>query len=336
MQNFIIHYSEIALKKGNRSFFVNKLVENIKDALKNAEKTKINKLPGLLLLEIGSPTEDVSSILQKIPGIANFFPGFLLKDLKEVKNKLNSELLNHKFKNFRITTQRGDKTFSKTSEDVSRELGAFVVEKTGAKVKLKNSEFIIFVEIIKGGIFLSFKKIKGISGLPVGSSGNVVSLLSGGIDSPVASYMMTKRGCKNIFVHFHSYPYLDYSSQEKAIELTKKLGEYQGKSKLYLLPLGDVQKEIVLLISEEYRIIIYRRIMLRAAEEIAKKEGSKALITGDSVGQVASQTLENISTINSVVNLPVLRPLVGLNKEEIINIAKDIDTYQTSIVKDQD
>jgi len=338
---FVIHYHEIALKKKNRPFFVNKLAENIRvslERLEGVEKVKIEKLPGrLLLINYGSSTSIVGQKLAKIPGIANFMPVFETPDdLEKLKESLGKKIKNQKFGSFRVTTQRGDKTFPMTSEEVNREVGAFVQQKTGARVDLKNPEFTVFVEILYKRIFFSFEKIQGVGGLPVGSSGKIVSLLSGGIDSPVASFKMFTRGCRIVFVHFHSFPYLDISSQEKTVDLVKLLDEYQGGSRLYLVPFGDIQKRVVLAVPEKYRVVVYRRLMISIAERIAKKEKAGALLTGESLGQVASQTLENMSVVDDVTSLLVLRPLVGMSKEEIINMAKKIGSYDISILHDQD
>ncbi len=344
MENYIIHYHELALKKGNRRFFENKMVENIYRALKDCGDIKVKKLPGRFFLSnYRGSTSIVEERLAKIPGIANFMLVFSVSggdDIQALKKEIEKEIEERKDlfnkRKFRVSTKRADKSFPLTSEDINREIGALVVEKTGAKVDLENPEVTVYIEVVSGKIFFSFEKIKGIGGLPVGSSGKIVSLLSGGIDSPVSSSMMMKRGCKVVFAHFHSFPYLDYSSCDKAKELVNLLNDYQYDSKLYFLPLGDAQKEIVLKAPEKYRVILYRRLMIRIAEKVAEKEKAKALVTGESVGQVASQTIENISVVNNIASLPILRPLVGMNKEEIIDISKKIGTYDISILHDQD
>jgi len=348
--SFLIHYSEIALKKGNRSFFVNKLAENIKIALKDLDDVGVKKLSGRLLCDIRFPTfaagnriSIVEERLKKIPGIANFMPAFEIvlsgagaADMESLKQAVVKEIADRKFSSFRITAQRGDKDFPLTSEEINRELGAFVAREIGARVDLENPEFTVFAQILRDRIFFGFEKTKGVGGLPVGSSGRIVSLLSGGIDSPAASFMMMKRGCRAVFAHFHSFPYLDYSSQQKALELSEILNSYQYGSKLYLLPFGKAQSEIATKAPEPYRTVIYRRLMLRVSEKIAEKEKAGALATGESLGQVASQTMENISVIDKSVNLTVLRPLIGFNKEDIIKIAREIGTYDISIMPDQD
>jgi thiamine biosynthesis protein ThiI len=335
MSKILIHYHEIALKKGNRRFFVDRLRENIHAAFKGSGEVNIEKLPGRLLLRLERQRGAVS-ILEKIPGIANFLPVWESDDLEALKAQLPSKLQGKRFKTFKVSTQRGDKGFPLTSEGVNRDIGAFVQEESGGAVDLDKPEFVIFIEIASGRIFWGFEKIQGIGGLPVGSSGKAIVLLSGGIDSPVASFMMMRRGCRLTFVHFHAFPYLDRSSQEKAKELVALLNQHQSGSKLYFVSFGDIQKEIVLKSPEAYRVIIYRRLMMRISEKVALKEGAGALVTGESLGQVASQTMENISVINEAVNLPIFRPLIGMNKQEVVDRAKDIGTYDISIRPDQD
>ena len=211
--------------------------------------------------------------------------------------------------------------------DIDRIVGAHIKESTGAKVNLTNPELTIFIQILSGETYFYVDKIQGPGGLPVGTGGTVVCLLSGGIDSPVAAYRIMRRGCSVVFVHFHSYPYLSKTSQEKVQDLTEILNQYQQPVKTYLLPFGEIQKEIVLSVPPKYRVVIYRRMMLRIAERIAGETGALALITGDSLGQVASQTLENITTTEDAATLPVLRPLIGMDKGEIIDQAIRIGTY---------
>lgn len=338
MNNFIIHYSEIALKKGNRDFFVNKLVQNIRMVFSGVKGASVENLPGRLLLKIPKDgSAEAGEKLSKIPGIANFMPATEVSaDMEELKKAVVKRIDGKKFSSFRISARRADKKFPLTSEDINKELGTLLKEKSGAEVDLENPEFTVFVEVLKGKIFFGFEKSRGTGGLPVGTGGTAVSLLSGGIDSPVSSFMMMKRGCRLVFVHFHSHPYLDRSSQDKVFELMKILDVFQGKSKLYVVAFGDAQKKIVLSVPEEYRVIIYRRLMLRIANIIAEKEKAGALVTGENLGQVASQTMENISVIEDASKLSVFRPLLGMDKQEIVDRAKEIGTYDISILPDQD
>lgn len=220
-----------------------------------------------------------------------------------------------------------------TSMEVSRDVGEYVLDNTKDKsVKIKNPDLEIMVEIVNQFAYVFAEKLPAPGGLPVGSSGTVVSLLSGGIDSPVASWMLMKRGCEVVFVHFHSVPQTERASVDKVKELAEKLSRWQIKTKIYLVPFLDIQKEIVKETKGDYRVVLYRRFMYRIAEAVARLENAKALVTGEAVGQVASQTLENIAAINDAVTIPILRPLIGMDKNEIIDRAKAIDTYELSIV----
>jgi thiamine biosynthesis protein ThiI len=223
-----------------------------------------------------------------------------------------------------------------TSPEVNRQLGAAVKEYSGARVDLTNAEFTVFVEILPRDAFFGFNKIAGPGGLPVGASGRVVSLISGGIDSPVASYRMMQRGCRLVFVHFHSAPYLDATSQEKVRQLVSELTRRQFHSRLYLIPFGEIQRQIVAAVNRPLRVVLYRRMMLRIAETVARAERAKALVTGESLAQVASQTLDNMAVIEQAAALPILRPLVGMDKQEIIDQARKIGTFDISSIPDQD
>jgi thiamine biosynthesis protein ThiI len=194
----------------------------------------------------------------------------------------------------------------------------------------------VTVEILPRDAFFGFNKIAGAGGLPVGASGRVVALISGGIDSPVGAYRMMQRGCRLIFVHFHSTPYLDQTSQEKVRQLVRELTRRQFQSRLYLIPFGEIQRQIVAAVARPLRVVLYRRMMLRIAEQVARREKCQALITGESLAQEASQTLENMAVIEQAAQLPILRPLVGMDKQEIIDQARRIGTYEISSIPDQD
>jgi len=258
------------------------------------------------------------------------------RDLGAIKELLAQLVPRRSFSSFRITTNRADKTFPGTSMEISRELGAYVKGLTQARVDLTHPDLTIYVDILPREAYVYFDKVPGPGGLPVGVSGRVVALLSGGIDSPVAAWHMMKRGCPVLFLHFHSYPLVDTSSLEKASELVEHLTQYQYRSRLFLTPLAEIQKRIILTAPPAYRVVLYRRFMVRIAEAIARREGALALVTGESVGQVSSQTLENMAVIEAVTTLPILRPLVGLDKQEIVERARAIGTYETSIQPDQD
>ncbi len=335
----VIHYHEIALKGQNRPFFVGRLVENIQAATADIPGVEAEKLWGRLLLKIGD--EDcwpaVEERLKNVFGIANFSPAQRVGlDMDRMKELVAAEAVKHDFDSFRISARRAHKNYPLTSQQINAEIGAHVVKLTGKRVDLGNPELNIHLEIMPNEAFLYFRNIEGAGGLPVGVGGKLVSLLSGGIDSPVASCRMMRRGCRIVFVHYHSFPYLNKKSQEKAQEIALHLTRYQYQSILYLVPFGDIQKEVVVLAPAPLRVVIYRRLMLRIAVEIAKKQDARALVTGESLGQVASQTLENLSVIDQAVDIPVLRPLIGMDKDEISRQAMDIGTYETSIIPDQD
>jgi thiamine biosynthesis protein ThiI len=220
--------------------------------------------------------------------------------------------------------------------ELNRELGTFVVERTGARVDLHHAELEIHVEVLPAETFIYVDRVAGPGGLPVGASGTVVALLSGGIDSPVAAWRMIKRGCRVVFVHFHSVPYLPDVSRGKARALVERLTAWQYASRLFLVPFGEIQREIVLSVPGPARVVIYRRMMVRIAEALARQVGAPALVTGESLGQVASQTLSNIACIDDAATMPVFRPLIGTDKLEITAEAQRLGTFETSIEPDAD
>jgi tRNA uracil 4-sulfurtransferase len=339
MDSVLIRYHEIALKKGNRQYFTELLKRNLLAAVKDLGAKEIRSLPARLLLTFKNDI-DPSITAQRIStvfGVANFsLVERTARDIDALRSRILESINATHFSSFRIETQRGDKTFPLTSPEINRQLGAAVKEKSGARVDLMNAEFTVTVEILPRDAFFGFNKIPGAGGLPVGASGRLISLISGGIDSPVAAYRMMQRGCRLIFVHFHSVPYLDNTSQEKVRQLITILTRHQFLSRLYLVPFGEIQRQIVASVARPLRVILYRRMMLRIAEAIARKEKAKALVTGESLGQVASQTLDNMAVIQQAARMPVLRPLVGMDKQEIIDQARRIGTFEISSIADQD
>jgi tRNA uracil 4-sulfurtransferase len=339
MDSVLIRYHEIALKKGNRQYFTELLKRNLLAAVKDLGAKEIRSLPARLLLTFKNDI-DPSITAQRIGtvfGVANFsLVERTARDIDALRSRILESINGTHFSSFRIETQRGDKTFPLTSPEINRQLGAAVKEKSGARVDLMNAEFTVTVEILPRDAFFGFNKIPGAGGLPVGASGRLISLISGGIDSPVAAYRMMQRGCRLIFVHFHSVPYLNNTSQEKVRQLITTLTRHQFLSRLYLVPFGEIQRQIVASVARPLRVILYRRMMLRIAEAIARKEKAKALVTGESLGQVASQTLDNMVVVQQAARLPILRPLVGMDKQEIIDQARRIGTFDISSIPDQD
>jgi thiamine biosynthesis protein ThiI len=339
MRSVLIRYHEIALKKGNRPYFTELLKRNLVAAVKDLGVKEIASLPARLLLTFKNAVdpEVVIDRVRAVFGVANFsIVERTSRDIDALRTGILESLKATKFESFRIEAQRGDKTFPLTSPEINRQLGAAVKGKTGARVDLTNPECTVTVEILPHDAFFGYGKIPGAGGLPVGASGRVVALISGGIDSPVAAYRMMQRGCRLIFVHFHSAPYLDKTSQEKVRELVAALTRHQFQSRLYLVPFGEIQRQIVTVVNRPLRVVLYRRMMLRIAEAIAKQAKAKALATGESLAQVASQTLENLAVIQQAAVLPILRPLIGMDKQEIIDQARRIGTFEISSIPDQD
>jgi len=339
MKSIVIHYQEIALKGRNRPWFIARLVRNVRDATRDLDVRDVRALMGRVEVVLGDAGgyEAVRDRLATVFGIANFSrAGRAPLDVDRIAAEILKDLGPDNPPTFRVSARRADKRFPLTSPQIEREVGGRIKEARGWTVNLDEPALTIHVEALTDEAFYSFGKDSGPGGLPVGSSGRVVCLLSGGIDSPVAAWRMMRRGCRVLFVHFHSYPILSRASQEKAQQLARTLTRFQFRTKLFLVPFGDLQQRVVLAVAPPLRVVIYRRLMMRIAERIARSARAQALVTGDVVGQVASQTLENMAVIGRAVSLPVLRPLVGMDKEEIIAEAQRLATYPISIIPDQD
>jgi thiamine biosynthesis protein ThiI len=339
MKSIVIHYQEIALKGKNRPWFVARLVRNLKEATKDLGLKGVHVLPGRIEMILGPEAswEAARDRITNVFGIANFAKaGRAPLDVDAIAQEILKDLGPENPPTFRLSARRSDKRFPLTSPQIEREVGGRIKEARGWTVNLADPAFTIHVETLANEAFYFFGKERGAGGLPVGSSGKVACLLSGGIDSPVAAWRMMRRGCKVQFVHFHSYPILSRASQDKARQLARLLTRFQYRSRLFLVPFGEIQQQVVLAVAPPLRVVIYRRLMMRIAERIARLNRAQALITGDVVGQVASQTLENMATIGDVVDMPVLRPLVGMDKDEITAEAQRLGSYPISIIPDQD
>ncbi len=339
MKSIVIHYQEIALKGKNRPWFVARLVRNLKEATKDLDIQSVHVLPGRIEMVLGPSLawDAVRDRVANVFGIANFArAGRAPLDVDAIAQEILKDLGPENPPTFRLSARRSDKRFPLTSPQIEREVGGRIKEARGWTVNLDDPALTIHVETLATEAFYFFGKERGAGGLPVGSSGKVACLLSGGIDSPVAAWRMMRRGCRVLFVHFHSYPILSRASQEKARELARSLAHFQYHSRLLLVPFGEIQQRVVLAVAPPLRVVIYRRLMMRIAERIARLNRAQALVTGEVVGQVASQTLENMANIDTVVSLPVLRPLVGMDKEEIMAEAQRLGTYAISIIPDQD
>jgi thiamine biosynthesis protein ThiI len=339
MKSVVIHYQEIALKGKNRPWFVARLVRNLKEATKDLDVQAVHVLPGRIEMVLGPSLawEVARDRVKNVFGIGNFArAGRAPLDVDAIAQEILKDLGPEDPPTFRLSARRADKRFPRTSPQIERVVGGRIKEARGWTVNLDDPALTIHVETLATEAFYYFGKERGAGGLPVGSSGKVACLLSGGIDSPVAAWRMMRRGCRVLFVHFHSYPILSRASQEKARELARLLAQFQYHSRVFLVPFGEIQQRVVLAVPPPLRVVIYRRLMMRIAERIATLNRAQALVTGEVVGQVASQTLENMANIDAVVSLPVLRPLVGMDKEEIMADAERLGTYPISIIPDQD
>ena len=339
MTSVIVHYQEIALKGNNRPWFIARLVRNLRQATSDLDVKSVRVLMGRIEVVLGPAAEwpVVRERLSRVFGVGNFAKaGRARLDVDAIAEAILGDLGDQQTDTFRVSARRADKRFPLTSPQIEREVGGRIKEAREWRVDLGDPHLTIHVEALTEEAFYFFGKEKGAGGLPVGVSGRVVCLLSGGIDSPVAAWRMMRRGCRVLFVHFHSYPVLSIASQEKARELVKVLTRYQYDSRLLLVPFAEIQQRVITTVAPPLRVVIYRRLMMRIAEEIARRQRALALVTGEVVGQVASQTLENMNRITEVVELPVLRPLIGMDKEEITAEAQRLGTYPISIIPDQD
>ena len=335
----VVHYHEIALKGKNRPMFVRRLGENLRAATQGLGVQEIRRLTGrlVLILAPGAAVEDVRRRVAQVPGIVNFALAYRTPlQLEILKEAILQALAGRTFQTFRVQTKRAFKAFPMTSPDINRDVGHYLQTHLGAAVDLDAAELTVSIEILPHEALFFFDREAGPGGLLVGVSGTVACLLSRGIDSPVAAYRMLKRGCTVVFLHFHSYPILNRVSQEKVRELVTLLTRYQFASRLMLIPFAPIQQQIVAEVAAPYRVILYRRCMVRIAEALAKLVDAKALVTGESVGQVASQTLENLAAIDEVASLPMFRPLIGMDKQEIVTQAIALGSYDISIIPDQD
>lgn len=338
MNSIVVHYKELALKGRNRPWFVRMLVRNLRAALAGTGVAAVRPVMGRLEIELGAAQwAEVRDRIRPVFGIANFsYAGRAPQEFQALAHAILADLGDRQVASFRVRARRADKRFPHTSPQIERELGGLIKQQKGWRVDLENPALTIHVEMLTDHAFYFFGKEPGAGGLPTGTGGRLACLLSGGIDSPVAAYRMMRRGCSLLLIHFHSYPILSRASQEKVREIAALLTRHQQRSRLVLVPFGELQQQVVLSVAPELRVVIYRRLMLRIAERLARQWHAQALVTGEVIGQVASQTLENLTTIAAATDMDVLRPLVGMDKDEIAAEAAAIGTLPISIIPDQD
>ncbi len=339
MNAIVVHYKELALKGRNRPWFIKILVRNLKGALADLDVRSVRSLMGRIEIELGPSASfaEAQDRIRRVFGIANYsYAGRAPHDFPRLAAAILDDLGDRRVESFRVSATRADKRLPFTSPQAEREVGGLIKQAKGWRVDLKHGELAIHLELLTNEAFYFFGKEPGAGGMPTGTGGRVACLLSGGIDSPVAAYRMMRRGCTVLLIHFHSYPILSRASQEKVREIAALLTKSQLRSRLLLVPFGELQQQVVLAVPPELRVVIYRRLMVRIAEQLARAWRARALVTGEVIGQVASQTLENLTNIAEATTMEMLRPLVGMDKDEITAEAIRIGTYPISIIPDQD
>lgn len=339
MNAIVVHYKELALKGQNRPWFIQHLVRNLRHALAGLDVRSVRSVMGRIEIDLGDRAlwDEASERIRRVFGIANYsFAGRASHDFKQMAAAILADAGNRQPSSFRVSARRSDKSFPYTSPQIEYEVGGLIQEATRWRVDLDQPALTIHIEMMPDHSFYFFGKEPGAGGLPTGTSGRVACLLSGGFDSPVAAHRMMRRGCQVLLIHFHSYPILSRASQEKVREIAALLTTWQLRSRLVMVPFGELQQQVVLGVQPELRVVIYRRLMMRIAEKLARAWRARALVTGEVVGQVASQTLENLTVIAQATTLELLRPLIGMDKDEIIAEAQRIGTFPISIIPDQD
>lgn len=331
----MIKYGELTTKKANRKVFVNLLDNNVKKILSGMNYT-IKKDRVRMYIESDN-IDIVANKLKKVFGIHSIVKCYQVNtNIEEIETAILSLINNIDGKTFKVATKRADKTFPIQSMEFNNKIGGLLLKNTSLKVDVHNPDIMVHIEIRTEGTFIYFNEIEGIGGYPVGVQGKGLLMLSGGIDSPVAGYLALKRGVDIDCLYFESPPHTSLEAKNKVIKLASIINEYSGNIRVFALPFTEIQEEIYKNVPDSYIITIMRRFMYRIAEKLAHKYNSKIIINGESIGQVASQTLTSMTVINEVTNMPVIRPVACLDKLEIIDIAKKINTYETSILPYED
>lgn len=332
----LIKYGELALKKRNRKMFEEQLMHNIRLKLKPFPDVTVKKTFGRMFVHLnGTEPTDVINALQQVFGLVGISPVIRSElDIGAIKRAASTLMSKHDQPGttFKVETKRVNKKFPLSSQEISRDVGGAVLRETDhLQVDVHRPNVTLNIEVRTADTYLYNESYAGLGGLPVGASGRAMLLLSGGIDSPVAGFLTMKRGVEIEAVHFHSFPYTSERALKKVEDLTQILTHFGGKINLHVVPFTDIQTKIREKCEDSFSITVMRRFMLRIAEKLAEKRDALALVTGESLGQVASQTLESMRAINDVAHLPVLRPLISMDKQEIITLSKQIGTFETSI-----
>ena len=335
----LIRYGELSTKGKNRKDFIKRLELNLKNALRNYPNLTYQRTFDRIYIKLTDENPDeLKEIISKVFGISSFsFTEKVKSDLDVIKEAcLNYAKSMNEPKTFKVITRRHDKSFPLNSDGINRAVASDILKNTNHKVDVHHPDFSIQIEVREEDTYITSEKIPGAGGYPTGINGKVLLLLSGGIDSPVAAYELMKRGLEVEAIHYASPPYTSENAKQKVLDLASLISVYQGSMRVNVVNFTDLQLEIYKAVGDSYAITIMRRMMFRIAERYAKAHNCLAIATGESIGQVASQTLESMSVINEVINIPVIRPLVCMDKLEIINLAKKINTYDLSILPFED
>lgn len=339
----LVRYGEIILKGYNRPVFEDALVNNIRKAIEKEGEVKISKAQATIYiepLESDAQADAIVEKLKKVFGIVSIVVAYRTEKtidgaVAEIKESFNDVLLGAK--TFKVEAKRADKKFPLKSPEICAEVGGRILASYhNLKVDVKNPDVVLHVEMREGFCYVHTGREKGAGGMPTGTNGRAMLLLSGGIDSPVAGYMIGKRGVKLEAIHFFSYPYTSDRAKDKVMKLAEIIGGYMAGLKVHVVPFTEIQLEIRDKCPEEHLTLVMRRFMMEIAQRIAEKRGCQALVTGESIGQVASQTMAALAVTDDAVSLPVFRPLIGMDKEEIVEISRKIDTFETSILPYED
>lgn len=335
---YIVRCGEVALKGMNKPYFERVLLERVKKSLSKLDDTEAKWIEGLMILKVpfGTDKQSVLKRVSKVFGVATISPAIKVeKDINivgEAASKFVSEICEaENIKTFKVKAKRADKSFNIKSPEIGSIVGASILKNNNIKVDVKNPDLKIFVDVRREGAYIYRDKIKGYGGLPLGTNGKGLVLLSGGIDSPVAAFLMAKRGMTIETIHFHSYPYTSQRAKKKVEDLLKIISSYIGDTKMYVINLLPIQEEIVKNCPKDETTLLVRRFMMKIAEKVAKEKDDMMLITGEDLGQVASQTAEALVVTDAAVDIPVMRPLIAMDKIDIMDIAKEIGTYNKSI-----